>query len=99
MKTARMIPTQMSEYAIGFSSGHASGWTEPVFPNASRVACATAETGFHSAKVCNGPGIRSLRTNVLAMNVAGMMNMNEALFTTSTLDTLRPTYAMIHEIA
>ena len=70
-----------------------------MFPNALRAACATAETGFHSAKVRSARGRFWLGTNVFAMKVSGKMTMNDALFTTSTLRTFRPTYAMIHEIA
>jgi pimeloyl-ACP methyl ester carboxylesterase len=57
-----------------------------MFPKASRTAWATAETGFHSANVCSGPGSASARTRVLAM-VIGMMTMNEALLKTSRLET------------
>src|SRR5918999_3149804 len=100
MKIARMIAIQMGVYATGFSSDHASGTpTVPVLPNASRAACAADDTGFHSANVCNGPGMSSLRTNALEMKVRGMMNMNDALLTTSTPETFNPTKAMIQEIA
>src|SRR6266498_1188352 len=95
-----MTPTQMSVYRTGLSSDHTCGRGRlPVFPKASRTAWATEETGFHSAKVRRGPGRKSLRTNVFAMKVNGKMNMNEALFTTSTLPTFNPTKAKIHDMA
>ena len=82
------------------ASGHTRGGGRvPVFPNASRTACDTEETGFQSAKVRRGPGRKSLRTNVFAMKVNGKMNMNEALLTTSTLPTFNPTKARIQDIA
>ena len=70
-----------------------------MFPNSSRAAWVTADTGFHSAKVCSGPGRSSAGTNVLAMNVSGKMIMNDALLMTSTLGTSKATRAMIHETA
>src|SRR5437870_9605547 len=85
---------------MGWASDQTWGFgNRPVFPNASRTAWATEETGFHSAKVRSPAGRRSLRTNVLATNVTGKMNMKEAFWTTSTLDTFNPTKAMIQEIA
>src|SRR5919106_785541 len=100
MNIARMMAIQMSVYATGFSIDHASGIAAvPVLPKASRAACAADDTGFHSANVCNGAGMNSGRTNALEMNVRGMMNMNDALLTTSTPETFNPTKAIIQEIA
>ena len=85
---------------MGFCSDHTSGvGIVPVLPNASRAACATAETGFHSANVWRGPGRSPARTKVFATKVNGKMNMNDVLLTISTLDTFNPTHAMIHENA
>src|SRR5919106_871724 len=95
-----MIATQMRVYAMGLSNGQTVGSGRfPVLPNASRTPRATADTGFHSAKVRRTSGRSSTLTNVSATNVIGKMNMNDALLTTSTLDTLSPTYAMIQETA
>src|SRR5438105_1313327 len=97
---ARMAPIQSSVYAMGFWRDHTCGaGIVPVVPNASRTACATDETGFHSAITRSGPGRTVAWTNVFAMNVIGKITMNDALFTTSTVGTLSPTNAMIQEIA
>src|SRR5919198_769798 len=93
---ARMTPIQISEYRTGFASGQAVGsGSVPVFPNASRTAWATAETGFHSANVWRPAGRLCATTNVLATKVSGKMNMNDAFWTTSTAFTFSPTQAMI----
>src|SRR5215210_1371540 len=95
-----MMATQMSVYSIGFCNDQTFGGGRlPVFPNASRTACDTADTGFHSEKVWSTPGRLWTWTKVLAMNVNGKMTMNEALFTTSTFPTFKPTNAMIQENA
>ena len=70
-----------------------------MLPNSSRAARVTDETGFHSAKVCSGPGRVSSGTNVLAMNVSGKITMNDALLTTSGEGTSIPIQAMIQEMA
>ena len=76
--------------------GHAIGLE---FPNSSRAAAVTDETGFHSAKVWSGAGSVSRGTNVLATNVSGKITMNDALLTTSGHGTSIPIHAMIQEIA
>src|SRR3954470_13387779 len=99
-KIARISPIHSSEYTTGCASGHTVGFgMSPVFPNASRTASATDETGFHSANTRRGPGSRSARTKVYATKVIGKMNRNDAFWTTSTARTFRPTHAMIHETA
>ena len=96
-----MIATQMSVYTTGFCNDQTSG---------GGIAARVPERLAHGLRhrrdrVPLGEGLEDGRagsgssTNVLAMNVSGKMNMNEALFTTSTLDTFRPTYAMIQENA
>src|SRR5437016_595010 len=48
-KIARTKPIHSTVYRMGFSSDHTCGTgTVPVLPKASRTACATDETGFHS---------------------------------------------------
>src|SRR5918992_5472132 len=85
---------------MGFSSDHTLGSGKPpVFPNASRTPWFTAETGFHSANVRRTDGKAWSHTKAFEMKVSGKITMNDALLTTSTLATLSPTYAMIHEIA
>jgi hypothetical protein len=91
MKTARMIPIHIREYANGFAIGQGSvGSTPPVFPNATLAAWATDETGFHSANTSRGPGSEFVGTKAFETNVNGMMNMNDAFCTTSTLGTFKP---------
>ena len=68
-----------------------SGVPAGMFPNSSRAACATAETGFHSANTRNGVGKSSVGTKVLAMKVSGKITSEEALLMASTLPTDRPT--------
>src|SRR5207244_8334096 len=67
-KIARMNPIQSTVYATGFCRDQTWGTgAVPVFPKASRTACATEETGFHSAITLSGPGSTVPRTNVFAM--------------------------------
>src|SRR6478735_8329886 len=70
-----------------------------MFPNSSRAAWVTAETGFQAAKACSTGGSVANGTNVFATNVSGKITMKAALLTTSGLGTSIPIHAMIQEIA
>src|SRR3970282_423490 len=70
-----------------------------MFPNNSRPAWVTAETGFHSATALSTVGRLLDGTKGLAMNVSGKITMNDALLITSGLGTMRPTRAMIQDLA
>ena len=70
-----------------------------MFPNSSRAAWVTAETGFHSANVRSTGGKLSSGTKVLATNVSGKITMKLALLTTSGVRTSSPTTAISQLIA
>ena len=67
---------------------------------ATRTAWVTAETGFHSAKVCNGPGSVASGTNVLATKVSGKITTNAGVAVRPPARaTNRPTQAITQENA
>ena len=68
-------------------------------PNRLRQARVSDETGFQLAIHFRPAGKLLVGTKVLAMKVSGKITTNEALLTTSTLGTISPTKAMIHENA
>ena len=70
-----------------------------MFPNSSRAAWVTVDTGFQFAIAFSTVGNCSVGTKVFAMKVIGKMTMNDALFTTSGDGTISPISAITHEIA
>src|ERR1700722_19843248 len=100
MNTTRISAIHNSvKISVCSSDQYLPGDSPLPLPNRLRQAWVSADTGFQFATHLRTAGNLFVGTKVFAMNVNGKITTNDALFNTSTLGTITPTKAMIHEIA